>query len=76
MQANYMLKTLDNQERPKDVLSKFDERNFGQILRGGAARGQLTKLGEQQMFDLGRRLRKRYIEEFGFLSQNYSPSEF
>jgi hypothetical protein len=71
-----VLKTLDNQQREKDILSVIDERNFKRKLRGGAGRGQLTKVGEQQMFNLGRRLKNRYVEELDFLSKYYSPMEF
>ena len=38
--------------------------------------GQLTKVGEAQMFSLGRRVRKKYIEEMKFLSEIYDPNEF
>ena len=45
------------------------------FLKGGAYHGQLTFVGEQQLFDLGCRLRERYVNELKFLSQNYDPNE-
>lgn len=74
VKAKYSLKTLDNQDF-KDYMSKYDQLNFNNKLKGGAGRGQLTKVGEQQMFELGRRVRDRYINELNFLNSKYNPSE-
>uniref|UniRef100_A0A3B4A414 Uncharacterized protein n=1 Tax=Periophthalmus magnuspinnatus TaxID=409849 RepID=A0A3B4A414_9GOBI len=45
------------------------------VLEGGSFAGQLTTLGMQQLYELGKRLRQRYIEDSPFLSPAFSPSE-
>ncbi|XP_059895377.1 lysophosphatidic acid phosphatase type 6 isoform X2 [Gadus macrocephalus] len=44
-------------------------------LAGGTFPGQLTTLGMQQLYELGERLRKRYVEEDPFLSPVFSSTE-
>lgn len=44
-------------------------------LQGGTFPGQLTTLGMQQLYELGKRLRRRYVEESHFLSPAFSLSE-
>uniref|UniRef100_A0A8D0PBR5 acid phosphatase n=1 Tax=Sus scrofa TaxID=9823 RepID=A0A8D0PBR5_PIG len=43
--------------------------------QGGVFAGQLTKVGMQQMFALGERLRKKYVEDTPFLSPTFNPVE-
>ena len=59
----------------EESLSYYDKFNYSSPLENGVPRGALTKVGEQQMFDLGRRLRKKYVEELKFLSPNYNTEQ-
>ena len=43
--------------------------------QGGAGKGQLTSLGEKQLFELGQRLRQKYVNDMKFLSGNYDKKE-
>lgn len=74
VQAKYKLKTLDNSDF-EDILSYYDQLNMDFKLKGGTGRGQLTKVGEEQMYNLGRRVKDKYIDKLKFLSQNYNPTE-
>ncbi len=58
-----------------DKLSVKDQRNIDMKLKGGAGRGQLTKKGEKQGFELGLRAKQRYINDLKFLSSEYTPNE-
>lgn len=74
VQANYKLVTLDN----KDFAQKDADNdivNLSRKLKGGAGKGQLTSLGEKQLFQLGRRFRQKYINDMKFLSGNYDENE-
>lgn len=37
------------------------------MLPGGCTKGELTLLGQQQALDVGAWLRRRYVEQLGFL---------
>ncbi|XP_014635434.1 PREDICTED: lysophosphatidic acid phosphatase type 6 isoform X2 [Ceratotherium simum simum] len=43
--------------------------------QGGMFAGQLTNVGMWQMFALGERLRKKYVEDIPFLSPTFNPQE-
>nr|XP_012327414.1 lysophosphatidic acid phosphatase type 6 [Aotus nancymaae] len=55
--------------------SPYDSQYHETILKGGMFAGQLTKVGMQQMFTLGERLRKNYVEDIPFLSPTFNPQE-
>ncbi len=42
---------------------------------GGVGQGQLTRIGEKQGFDLGRRIKNKYLDELEFLSSEYNHNE-
>ncbi|XP_077335927.1 lysophosphatidic acid phosphatase type 6 [Lithobates pipiens] len=71
-QFNYTVTDLEGGPRPP---SPFEERYRSHKLKGGTFPGQLTTIGMQQMFSLGVRLRKTYMEEQSFLSPIFNPSE-
>jgi lysophosphatidic acid phosphatase type 6 len=75
VKAPYVLKDLNNRDF-RSYMSHWDKLNFENKLKGGAGRGQLTTVGEKQLFELGRRVQKRYVEELKFLSPDYDPSVF
>ncbi|XP_068185473.1 lysophosphatidic acid phosphatase type 6 [Antennarius striatus] len=69
---NYILTDLQGGPKPPSLL----EDQYRKIkLTGGSFPGQLTTLGMQQLYDLGKRLRRRYIEETPFLSSSFSSAE-
>uniref|UniRef100_A0A8C7C444 acid phosphatase n=1 Tax=Neovison vison TaxID=452646 RepID=A0A8C7C444_NEOVI len=53
----------------------FDSQYPETKLKGGMFAGQLTNVGMQQMFALGERLRKNYVEDIPFLSPTFNPME-
>jgi len=55
--------------------SFYDKKNVNKKLKGGACAGMLTTVGEKQMYELGRRLRERYIDQLAFLSNVYDQKE-
>uniref|UniRef100_A0A1A8F6Y2 Acid phosphatase 6, lysophosphatidic n=1 Tax=Nothobranchius korthausae TaxID=1143690 RepID=A0A1A8F6Y2_9TELE len=69
---NYVVTDLQGGPRPPSVVEDGYRKN---ILSGGSFPGQLTTMGMQQLYELGERLRKRYVEEKPFLSNTYIPTE-
>lgn len=69
---NYKVTDLDGGPRPPALVEESYRKN---TLTGGTYPGQLTTVGMQQLYELGKRLRRRYIEESPFLSSTFSPTE-
>ncbi|XP_034741371.1 lysophosphatidic acid phosphatase type 6 [Etheostoma cragini] len=69
---NYKVTDLHGGPRPPAPVEDSYRKNQ---LNGGTFPGQLTTVGMQQLYELGRRLRKRYIEEIPFLSPTFSSPE-
>ncbi|XP_029937416.1 lysophosphatidic acid phosphatase type 6 isoform X2 [Myripristis murdjan] len=69
---NYVVTDLHGGPRPP---APVEDSYRSSILTGGTFPGQLTTVGMQQLYELGERLRKRYIVENPFLSPTFSPAE-
>nr|XP_006639159.1 PREDICTED: lysophosphatidic acid phosphatase type 6 [Lepisosteus oculatus] len=55
--------------------SPVEDSYRARTLAGGVFPGQLTTLGMQQLYDLGKRMRETYIEKLHFLSPAFTPAE-
>ncbi|KAI9530307.1 hypothetical protein NQZ68_004324 [Dissostichus eleginoides] len=71
-QINYEVTDLNGGPRPPAPVEDSYRKN---ILNGGSFPGQLTTVGMQQLYELGKRLRTRYVEESSFLSSTFNPAE-
>ncbi|ELU12451.1 hypothetical protein CAPTEDRAFT_196462 [Capitella teleta] len=66
------VKSLDGGERPA---CPFQQRYQQQPFEGGMEAGKLTKLGKEQAYVLGRRLRQKYGEDMHFLPAEFIPED-
>ncbi|XP_052004599.1 lysophosphatidic acid phosphatase type 6-like [Xyrauchen texanus] len=69
---DYMVTDLKGGPRPP---APVEDSYRAKILTGGTYPGQLTTVGMEQLYDLGVRLRKRYIQELPFLTPSFNPKE-
>ncbi|XP_077473729.1 lysophosphatidic acid phosphatase type 6 [Stigmatopora argus] len=69
---NYVVTNLDGGRRPS---SPLEDGYRKKKLSGGVFAGQLTTLGMQQLYELGERLRRKYVEELPFLSDTFCSDE-
>ncbi|XP_008273834.1 lysophosphatidic acid phosphatase type 6 [Stegastes partitus] len=69
---NYVVTDLQGGPRPPAPVEDSYRKS---LLSGGTFPGQLTTVGMQQLYELGKRLRRRYIEERNFLNATFSPAE-
>ncbi|KAM9343506.1 lysophosphatidic acid phosphatase type 6 [Pholidichthys leucotaenia] len=69
---DYVVTDLEGGPRPPAPVEDSYRKN---ILSGGTFPGQLTTLGKQQLYELGKKLRQRYVEDSQFLSSSFNPAE-
>uniref|UniRef100_A0A8C5GH54 Acid phosphatase 6, lysophosphatidic n=1 Tax=Gouania willdenowi TaxID=441366 RepID=A0A8C5GH54_GOUWI len=69
---NYVVEDLYGGPRPPAPIEDSYRQN---ILTGGTYPGQLTTVGMQQLYELGQRLRRKYIVDGAFLSSTFCPAE-
>ncbi|ELU12450.1 hypothetical protein CAPTEDRAFT_222428 [Capitella teleta] len=66
------VQSLDGGERPScRIQQKYLQHEF----KGGMEAGKLTKLGKEQAYVLGRRLRQKYGEDMQFLPAEFIPED-
>ncbi|KAJ8013157.1 hypothetical protein DPEC_G00050370 [Dallia pectoralis] len=71
-QINCLVTDLEGGPQPS---SRVEESYRAHLLPGGTYPGQLTTVGMQQLYMLGQRLKKRYIQDTSFLNPTFSPAE-
>eukprot|EP00794_Sanderia_malayensis_P019600 gene19600-21530_t len=67
------VRTADGGGKPQSAIDNAYLKK--QKLKGGSLVGQLTQVGQQEMYDLGLRLKSKYIDQLGFLSPEYNHEE-
>lgn len=55
--------------------SENKDKLLKKLLKGGSPVGQLTKVGQQQMYELGKKRGKLYVNDLKFLQGTYNPQE-
>lgn len=70
--ADYEMKHVSGGPSP---ISETNDRLLKKLLKGGSPVGQLTKVGQQQMYDLGKRHAKTYVDDLEFLQDTFNPKE-
>ncbi|KAJ8388513.1 hypothetical protein AAFF_G00132270 [Aldrovandia affinis] len=71
-QVNYVVTDLTGAPRPP---APVEDNYRTSTLTGGTYPGQLTTVGMQQLYALGEKLRKRYIDDVPFLMPEFHPAE-
>ncbi|XP_057707799.1 lysophosphatidic acid phosphatase type 6 [Corythoichthys intestinalis] len=69
---NYVVTNLDGGQRPS---SPLEDSYRKKKLSGGVFAGQLTTLGMQQLYELGERFRRKYVQECPFLTDTFCTDE-
>ncbi|XP_011675391.2 lysophosphatidic acid phosphatase type 6 isoform X1 [Strongylocentrotus purpuratus] len=67
---DYKVCALNGEPQPEWKIENYYRK---EPLQGGAFKGQLTAVGMKQANDLGKKLRRHYMEKLGFLPQEFSP---
>ncbi|XP_065063737.1 lysophosphatidic acid phosphatase type 6-like [Rhopilema esculentum] len=70
---NHTVRSLDFGSKPESAIDNAYRDK--ERLKGGSLVGQLTKIGQEQMYQLGKAYRKRYVEELGLLSPDYNHEQ-
>ncbi|XP_029189069.2 lysophosphatidic acid phosphatase type 6-like [Acropora millepora] len=70
--VDYQMKHVSGGPAP---ISETNNRLLKLLLTGGTPVGHLTKVGQQQTYNLGKDCAKNYVEKLKFLQKTYSPQE-
>eukprot|EP00794_Sanderia_malayensis_P002452 gene2452-2825_t len=70
---DFSVRTADGGGKPQSAIDNAYLKK--EKLKGGSLVGQLTQVGQQEMYDLGLRLKSKYIDQLGFLSPEYNHEE-
>ncbi|XP_054751654.2 lysophosphatidic acid phosphatase type 6-like [Lytechinus pictus] len=67
---DYKVRALDGRPQPEWKIEQYYRKA---PLKGGSFKGQLTAKGMKQANDLGKELRRHYMEKLGFLPKEFNP---